>query len=67
MIYLLQKNIDHQVAFNIMENVRKGKGLTDQEKELLELKKVPSWYIESLQKIGYLFPKAHAVAYAMKA
>ncbi|ATP59922.1 PolC-type DNA polymerase III [Mesomycoplasma dispar] len=67
MIYLLKMNLEHRDAFNIMENVRKGKGLNESEIKLLTEKEVPVWYIESLQKIGYLFPKAHAVAYAMKA
>lgn len=67
MIYLLKMNLEHRDAFNIMENVRKGKGLNESEIKLLNEKEVPVWYIESLQKIGYLFPKAHAVAYAMKA
>ena len=28
---------------------------------------IPRWYIESLQKINYLFPRAHAVTYVMSA
>ncbi len=48
-----------------MEKVRKGKGLTEEEEELLSQHQVPGWYIESCKKIKYMFPKAHAVAYVM--
>ncbi len=35
--------------------------------EAMREHQVPDWYISSLAKIGYLFPKAHAVAYVMMA
>jgi DNA polymerase-3 subunit alpha (Gram-positive type) len=54
-----------------MEAVRKGKvkkgGFQEGWVEAMEEHNVPAWYIESLAKIGYLFPKAHAVAYVMMA
>lgn len=68
MIYLLNQGIEPKVAFNIMENVRKGKGLKSEHEEiLLKNKKVAPWFVESCKKIKYLFPKAHAVAYVIMA
>ena len=65
MNYLMQKELDPLMAFNIMENVRKGKGLKEEHIEAMEKNEVPPWYIESCQKIKYMFPKAHAAAYVM--
>ncbi len=48
-----------------MENVRKGKGITQEEADLMAENDVPEWYIESCRRIKYMFPKAHAVAYVM--
>ncbi|AWX42547.1 DNA polymerase III polC-type [Metamycoplasma cloacale] len=67
MLNLMAWEVDSIDAFNIMEKVRKGKGLTEDEEKLLTSKQVPSWYIESLKKIKYMFPKAHATAYVIMA
>ena len=59
------------MSFKIMESVRKGKvkknGFEEGWVEAMREHEVPEWYIDSLAKIGYLFPKAHAVAYVMMA
>jgi len=68
MIYLINKGVEPKIAFAIMENVRKGKGIKPEHEEILiKNKKVAPWFIESCKKIKYLFPKAHAVAYVIMA
>ena len=65
MNYLIFKGLKPKNAFTIMENVRKGKGLKPEHIEQMRENNVPEWYIGSCQKIKYMFPKAHAVAYVM--
>lgn len=64
MTYLIQQGMDKLESFQIMEKVRKGKGIPPDLLPHME-GKVPPWYIESCQKISYMFPKAHAAAYVM--
>ncbi len=71
MLYLISMGLEPKMSFKIMEAVRKGKvkkgGFEPGWEEAMREHHVPDWYIESLAKIGYLFPKAHAVAYVMMA
>lgn len=67
MIYLISKGLESEQSFTIMESVRKGKGLKSEWIEEMKKHDVPDWYIESCQKIKYMFPKAHAAAYVMMA
>lgn len=67
MVYLISKGLENIDAFTIMENVRKGKGLTEDHIKKMRENNVPEWYINSCNKIKYLFPKAHATAYVSMA
>ena len=65
MLTLINAGLDKQKSFWIMEKVRKGRGLTEEDEENMKSLDLPSWYIDSCNKIKYMFPKAHAVAYVM--
>ena len=65
MIYLIEKGLDKGLSFNIMESVRKGKGLKGEWIDEMKAHDVPDWYIGCCKKIQYMFPKAHAAAYVL--
>jgi DNA polymerase-3 subunit alpha (Gram-positive type) len=65
MVYLMHKGLDSAIAFEAMERTRKGKGLTPEIEEAMKACDVPQWYIDSCNKIQYMFPKAHAAAYTI--
>ncbi len=78
MVDLINKyHLDPLKAFKIMEFVRKGKlhknnkddiaKWNDGFKKDLEACNVDDWYIWSCERIEYMFPKAHAIAYVMMA
>ena len=72
MVELIYRGLEPFKAFKIMEFVRKGKASKEPEawldhKKLMQDAKIPDWFIDSCQKIKYMFPKAHAAAYVMSA
>lgn len=65
---LIHWGMDSQMAFQIMEHVRKGRGIPEEWQEVMRAnEKIPDWYIDSCLKIKYMFPRAHATAYVLMA
>lgn len=65
---LMRHGIDRKTAFDFAETVRRGEAgtyLTKEREAMLLEHDVPAWYIDSMKKIKYLFPKAHSTEYAM--
>ncbi|ANZ67785.1 PolC-type DNA polymerase III [Secundilactobacillus paracollinoides] len=64
---LIHWGMDSEIAFQIMEHVRKGRGIPDEWQDKMREANVPDWYIDSCLKIKYMFPRAHAAAYDLMA
>ena len=67
MTYLISKGMDPSASFTIMEQVRKGKKVKPEQEDDMRAHGVPDYYINSCNKIAYLFPRGHATAYVMMA
>lgn len=75
MLYLMKKGIDRKTAFEIADKVRKGQYFVNTKRKITQVDNeiklmlnsgVPKWYIESCEKVQYLFPRAHAASYVIQ-
>ena len=60
-------DLDSASAFDIMENVRKGRGLRELDIVKLKEHNVPDYLMWSMDRIKYAFPKSHSVSYVILA
>ena len=72
MVYLRYHGMKDLDAFKIMEFVRKGKASKEPDKWVdfknkMKEAGIEEWFIDSCNKIKYMFPKAHATAYVTSA
>ena len=67
MLFRSHFGVNSETSFQIMEHVRKGRGIPDDWQKEMREADVPDWYIGSCLKIKYMFPKAHAAAYVLMA
>lgn len=67
--YLVQRGVSSKEAAEFMSYVRKGraahKGFSDKQKEMLHRCGAEEWFISACRKIGYLFPEAHSLPFAV--
>lgn len=69
MLMLIKYGVDRKTAFDIAEQVGKGRiqrnGFSNEQEEILKEHEVPAWLISSMSKVSYLFPKSHAIEYVV--
>ena len=64
---LLRYGVERRTALNLAHAAHKGRAarvLTPELAARLSEQGVPAWYLESMRKIAYLFPKAHSIEQA---
>ncbi|MCR5675227.1 MAG: hypothetical protein K6G16_05890 [Lachnospiraceae bacterium] len=68
--FLMEHGVERDKAFEIAEFVRKGRakrrGWKDGMLETMQEAGIPAWYINSCEKIGYLFTRAHLYLFFRK-
>lgn len=63
MQYLINKGVDRQSSYRIMNNVLMGKRLTKDMKVFMQDIHIPEWFIMDCDQIRYLYPRSQMCAY----
>lgn len=64
---LFNYGLSYEDANDIVYRVKKKKPLTEHLIQEMEEHNLPEWYLESIKKIKYMFPKGHATSYVQDA
>ncbi len=60
---LVRAGLPREQAYRIMDSVRRGRGVTRRDAEDILGAGLPEWYPGYLQRIRYMFPRAHSAHY----
>ena len=59
--YLMRNGVGSEDAFRITESVRKGRGISDEDKHLLEMSGIPEWFMGFAGRVRFMISEAHAI------
>ncbi len=57
--YFISQGIENEKAYTIMNQVRRGKGLSEDDEEMLRKSGAEEWVIALCKQAKYIFPRAH--------